>query len=148
VTARSKPTTFFNRQAQAVGYQLTSRPSPRSTITIGGNFNPGPGNGFDQTNVQFSTPFGYESDLQFATFINWKARGRLVSKNIYYRHVIGECYEIRLAYNEDLKQFTGTVDILAFPSHALNFGLGSTTLSSIIPQSFTSTAFTGVGGSP
>jgi len=57
-------TTFFNREAQAVGYQLTSRPSPRSTVTVGGNFTPGPGNGFDQTNVQFSTPFGYESDLQ------------------------------------------------------------------------------------
>ncbi len=141
-------TTFFNRQAQAVGYQLTSRPSPRSTVTVGGNFTPGPGNGFDQTNVQFSTPFGYESDLQFATFINWKARGRLVSKNIYYRHVIGECYEVRLAYNEDLKQFTGTVDILAFPSHALNFGLGQTSLSSIIPQSFASSAFTSGSGIP
>jgi hypothetical protein len=141
-------TTFFNREAQAVGYQLTSRPSPRSTVTVGGSFTPGPGNGFDQTNVQFSTPFGYESDLQFATFINWKAKGRLVSKNIYYRHVVGECYEIRLAYNEDLKQFTGTVDILAFPSHALNFGLGQTSLSSIIPQSFATSAFTGGGSGP
>jgi len=141
-------TTLFNREAQSVGYQLTSRPSPRSSVLIGGNFTPGPGNGFDQTNVQFSTPFGYESDLQFATFINWKAKGRLVSKNIYYRHVVGDCYEIRLAYNEDLKQFTGTIDLLAFPSQALNFGLASTSLSSIIPQSFSSTAFTGGTFSP
>jgi len=41
-------TTFFNREAQAVGYQLTSRPSPRSTVTVGGKLHPGPGNGFDQ----------------------------------------------------------------------------------------------------
>jgi len=136
-------TTFFNRQAQAVGYQLQMRPSPRSTLLIGGNFNPGPGNGFDRTSVQLSTPFGYESDLQFATFVDWKARGRLESKNIYYRHVIGECYEIRLSYNEDLKQVTASVDLLAFPSRALNFGLASTSLSSIIPGSFSTTAFTG-----
>ncbi len=141
-------TTLFNRQAQSVGYQLTSRPSPRSSLLIGGNFTPGPGNGFYQTNVQISTPFGYQSDLQFATFIDWKLHGRLVSKNIYYRHVIGDCYEIRISYNEDLKQVTATVDLLAFPSHALNFGLGSTSLSSIIPQSFTSSAFTNGLSSP
>ena len=57
-------TTFFNRQAQSVGYQLTSRPSPRSTLLLGGSFLPGPGNGFDRTSVQVSTPFGYQSDLQ------------------------------------------------------------------------------------
>jgi hypothetical protein len=141
-------TTFFNRQAQAVGYQFSSRPSPRSTLLIGGNFTPGPGNGFDRTNLQFSTPFGYESDLQFATFIDWKARGKLESKNIYYRHVVGECYEIRISYNEDLKQVTASVDILAFPSHALNFGLGQTSLSSIIPQSFATSAFTNGSSSP
>lgn len=141
-------TTLFNRQAQAVGYQLTSRPSPRSSLMIGGSFTPGPGNGFDQTNVQIATPFGYESDLQFATFIDWKNHGRLVSKNIYYRHVVGDCYEIRISYNEDLKQVTATVDLLAFPSHALNFGLASTSLSSIIPGSFSSTAFTTPGASP
>lgn len=141
-------TTFFNREAQAIGYQLQMRPSPRSTLLIGGNFNPGPGNGFDRTSVQLSTPFGYESDLQFATFVDWKSRGRLESKNIYYRHVIGECYEIRLSYNEDLKQVTASVDLLAFPSRALNFGLASTSLSSIIPGSFSTTAFTGGTAAP
>ncbi len=141
-------TTFFNRQAQAVGYQFSSRPSPRSSLLLGGNFTPGPGNGFDRTSVQFSTPFGYESDLQVATFVDWKNHGRLESKNIYYRHVVGDCYEIRLSYNEDLKQVTASVDLLAFPSHALNFGLGQTSLGSIIPQSFASSAFTGGTASP
>ena len=137
-------TTFFNRQAQAVGYQLTSRPSPRSTVLIGGSFTPGPGNGFDRTNVQISTPFGYQSDLQFSTFVDWKAHGRLESKNIYYRHIVGNCYEIRLSYSQDTKQVTASIDLLAFPSHAVNFGIGQTSLSSIIPQSFSTQSF-GIG---
>ncbi len=134
-------TTFFNRQAQAIGYQLTSRPSPRSTLLLGGSFTPGPGFGFDRTSVQVASPFGYESDIQISTFVDWKNHMRLESKNIYYRHVVGECYEIRVAYNEDLKQVTASVDLLAFPSHVVNFGLGSTSLSSIIPQSFSSSTF-------
>jgi len=136
-------TTFFNAQAQAVGYQFTSRPSPRSTLTLGGSFTPGPGNGFDRTNIQVTTPFGYQSDLQFQAFIDWKQAGRLLSKNIYYRHIVGNCYEVRLAYNQDLRQVTASIDLLAFPSRALNFGLGQTSLSSIIPGSLSSSAFTG-----
>jgi hypothetical protein len=135
-------TTFFNRQAQAVGYQLQARPSPRSTVALGGSFQPGSGNGFDRTSVQLATPFGYQSDLQFSTNIDWKAHMRLENKNIYYRHIVGNCYEIRLSYNQDSKQIYATVDLLAFPSHVANFGLGQTSLGSIIPQSFSSNAFT------
>jgi hypothetical protein len=141
-------TTFFNREAQAVGYALTSRPSPRSTLLIGGDFTPGPGFGFDRTSVQIATPFGYQSDLQIATFIDWKNHMRLESKNIYYRHVVGNCYELRASYNEDLKQVFFTVTLLAFPSEGANFGIGqSPSLASVIPGSLTGAAFTyGSGG--
>jgi hypothetical protein len=138
-------TTFFNRQAQAVGYQLTSRPSPRSTLLLGGSFTPGSGNGFDRTSLQIATPFGYQSDLQFSTFINWKAHGRLESKNIYYRHIVGNCYELRISYSQDTKQVMASIDLLAFPSRVVNFGIGQTSLSSIIPQSFSTQTF-GLGG--
>ena len=136
-------TTFFNRQAQSVGYQLTSRPSPRSTLSLGGAFTPGSGNGFDRTSVQVATPFGYQSDLQVSMNVNWKAHMRLENKNIYYRHVVGNCYELRLAYNQDLKQVTASVNLLAFPSRVANFGLGQASLGSIIPQSFSSQSFGG-----
>ena len=134
--------TFFNRQAQAVGYQLTSRPSPRSTLILGGSFTPGAGNGFDRTNVQLATPFGYQSDIQIEAFVDWKNKGRLENKNIYYRHIVGNCYEVRIAYNQDLKQVTASINLLAFPSRVANFGLGQTSLGSIIPQSFSSSTFT------
>ena len=136
-------TTYFNRQAQAVGYQITSQPSPRSTVLIGGSFTPGSGFGFDRTNVQIATPFGYESDLQIATFVDWHNHMRLESKNLYYRHIVGECYELRASYNEDLKQVYFTVTLLAFPSQGANFGIAQTpTLNSVIPGSLTSAAFT------
>ena len=65
---------------------------------------------------------------------------RLESKNIYLRRVIGDCYEERVSYNEDLKTVAVSMDILAFPSQALNFGLGGTQ-SSIVPQSFANSTF-------
>jgi hypothetical protein len=125
--------TIFKRQAQPVTYQLSLMPTMKSTVQIGGAWVPGPGNGFSTSNVQISTPVGYESDIQFATNVDWKSRGRLESKNIYYRHVIGECYEVDVAYNQDLRQVTLAVQLLAFPSHALNFGLQQQ--GSIIPGS-------------
>jgi hypothetical protein len=134
--------TAFNHMAQPIQYQLLTRPSPRSSLLIGGAWTPGSGFGFDRTSVQIGTPIGRASDIQFATFVDWKNKGRLESKQIYLRQVIGDCYEVRVAYNQDLKTVNVTLDILAFPSQALNFGLGQQT--AIIPQSFaTSQFFTG-----
>jgi hypothetical protein len=134
--------TAFNMMAQPVQYQLLTRPSPRSTVVIGGAWTPGPGYGFDRTNVQIITPFGRGSDIQFSTFVDWKNKGRLESKTIYYRRIIGDCYEVRVSYNQDLKTVAVTLDILAFPSQAINFGLGSQN-NSIIPQSFATDQFFG-----
>jgi hypothetical protein len=134
--------TAFNMMAQPVAYQLLMRPSPLSSLTLSGNFTPGSGNGFDRTNVQIITPFGRGSDIQFATFVDWKNHMRLESKNIYLRRVIGDCYEVRVSYNEDLKTVAVTLDILAFPSQGLNFGLGQQN-SSIVPQSFATSQFFG-----
>lgn len=124
-------TTLFDRAAQPINYQLNWRPSPRSSLLIGGTWIPGPGNGFPITNVQAITPLGRGSDIEFATNIDWKARGQLQSKNIYYRRIIGDCYELNLAYNQDLKQVTFNVLILAYPSHSASFGLATPT--SILP---------------
>ncbi|GAC1546044.1 MAG: hypothetical protein NVS2B17_28960 [Candidatus Velthaea sp.] len=125
--------TAFNRSAQPIAYQLNMRPSPRSSLLLGGSYVPGGGKGFYQTNAQVVTPFGRGSDLQFSTNIDWKNKGRLTSKNVYYRRIIGDCYELLASYNQDLKQVNLSVEILAFPSRSLNFGLQ--TQGSIIPGS-------------
>ncbi|HEY5349684.1 MAG TPA: hypothetical protein VIJ64_08120 [Candidatus Lustribacter sp.] len=134
--------TAFNRMAQPVAYQLLVRPTPLSSVALTGNFTPGSGNGFDRTNLQIVAPLGRGSDIQFATYIDWKNHMRLESKNIYFRQVIGDCYEVRVSYNEDLKTVAVTLDILAFPSQGLNFGFGAQN-SSVIPQSFATSQFFG-----
>ena len=134
--------TAFNMMAQPVAYQLLMRPTALSSLTLTGNYTPGPGNGFDRTNVQIVTPIGRGSDIQFATYIDWKNHMRLESKNIYFRQVIGDCYEVRIAYNQDLKTVAVTLDILAFPSQNLNFGIGGQN-GSVVPQSFATSQFFG-----
>ena len=130
-TLTLEATTLFDRAAQPINYQLNLRPSPRSSLLLGGTWIPGPGNGFPITNVQLITPLGRGADIEFASNIDWKARGRIESKNIYYRRIIGDCYELNLAYNQDLKQVTFNVLILAYPSHSATFGLATPT--SILP---------------
>jgi hypothetical protein len=132
--------TAFNMMAQPVSYQLLVRPSPLSSLTLGGNFSPGSGNGFDRTSVQWVTPLGRGSDISFATYVDWKNHMRLESKNIYLRRVIGDCYEVRVSYNQDLKTVAVSLDILAFPSQALNFGVGGQQ-NSIVPASFANSTF-------
>lgn len=126
--------TSFNRSAQPVQYQLAVRPSRRSYVALGGAFIPGPGNGFFSTNVQFSTPFGNGSTLQFIGDIDWKNKGRIINKSIYWSRIIGDCYELQLQYNQAARQLNLTLNLLAFPSHGATFGLNSS--GSIIPTSF------------
>jgi uncharacterized protein YjbI with pentapeptide repeats len=126
--------TAFNRAAQPVQYQLAVHPSRRSYVALAGSFIPGPGNGFFTTNLQFSTPFGNGSTLQFIGDIDWKNKGRIINKSIYWSRIIGDCYQIQLQYNQAAKQVNLTLNLLAFPSRGASFGLNST--GSIIPTSF------------
>jgi hypothetical protein len=126
--------TQFDRQAQPWLYQLTSRPSRRSTLIISGSWSPGPGNGFTSTNVQVYTPFGRETELSFSTNINWKVKGQLADKTIFYRKIIGECYDILASYNQDLKQFNLNFELLAFPGRS--GGVGIAPNQPLLPTSF------------
>lgn len=134
-------TTSFNGQAQPVSYQLATRPSHRSYVALQGTFLPGPGMGFPSTNVQFSTPFGRGSWLQFMGDLDWKNKGRIENKSIYYSRIIGDCYEVQLQYNQNSRTVNVTLNLLAFPSRAASFGLNTT--GSIIPTSFNGFNFSG-----
>lgn len=127
--------TNFNAMAQPVSYSLTTRPSLRSYFTMSGSWVPGPGNGFEQTQYQIITPFGYKTDLQFAATQNWKDRAAITDKVVYLRRIIGDCYDVRISYNQDLKLVSVGFDLLAFPSYGVNFGLGQ--VNSIVPGNLT-----------
>ncbi|HEY8297615.1 MAG TPA: hypothetical protein VIG32_06290 [Candidatus Baltobacteraceae bacterium] len=117
--------TNFDRMAQPVSYQLTTRPSSRSYASIAGSFVPGSGNGFYSTNFQIATPFGRGGTLQFLGDVDWKNRARIENKQLYYSRIIGDCYELAVSYNQSLKQINLTVNILAFPSHSANLGIST-----------------------
>jgi hypothetical protein len=126
--------TNFNRMAQPVSYQISARPSTRSVVLIGGSFSPGSGLGFATTNVQFATPFGRGTTLQFVGDIDWKDKARIINKNIFLSKIIGDCYELRVQYNQASRSVNVTVDILAFPSRSASFGIGQN--GPIIPTTF------------
>ncbi len=129
--------TDFNEQAQPINYQLNYQPSLKSYLVIGGYWTPGPGNGFNLTNVQAITPFGRDTTLELASNVDWKNKGRLEDKNIYLVRTIDDCYNLEVAYNQDLKQFSLNVVILAFPGQGAGFGIGGGQPSTVIPQGLT-----------
>jgi hypothetical protein len=128
-------TSSFNGMAQPISYQLTTRPSYRSYVALQGTFVPGSGQGFPSTNLQFTTPFGRGSWLQFLGDLDWKNKGRIENKSIYYSRIIGDCYEVQVQYNQNSRTVNMTLSLLAFPSHAAGFGI-NTNGGSIIPTSF------------
>ena len=128
-------TTSFNGIAQPVTYQLATRPSRRSYMALQGVFSPGSGQGFATTNLQFSTPFGNGAWLQFMGDLDWKNKGRIENKSVYYSRIIGDCYQIQVQYNQNSRTVNVTLSLLAFPSHAAGFGI-TPNGGSIIPSSF------------
>ena len=127
--------TGFNRMAEPIAYQFTAHPSTRSTVIVAGDYVPGAGEGFPETNVQIATPAGRGQDIEFTTNVNWKLGERFMDKNIYFRKLIGNCYDVRAAYNEDLKSVNISLDLLSFPSRSVNTGF-TTTQQAIFPQNF------------
>ncbi len=126
--------TNFDRMAQPVSYQVTARPSLRSVVLLGGSFVPGPGQGFFTTNAQIAVPFGRDAQLQMVTDIDWKNKGRLENKVLYYTRTIGDCYQVQALYNQAQKLVTVSINLLAFPSHAATFNVGQS--GSLVPTTF------------
>jgi hypothetical protein len=127
--------TNFDGMAQPLSYQLTAKPSPRSVVLLSGSFIPGPGQGFETTNLQLSTPFGRDASLQFVTDLDWKGPGELVTdKIIYYTRTIGNCYQLLVLYNESQEQINVGLNLLAFPTQTAAFNIGQP--QPVVPSTF------------
>jgi hypothetical protein len=131
-------TTNFDGLAQPLSYQLTARPSPRSVVLFSGSFIPGPGQGFETSQLQLSTPFGRDASLQFVTNINWRPSlglGEFFSdKIIYYTRTIGNCYQLLVLYNESQQSINVGLNLLAFPTQTAVFNIGQP--QPVIPTTF------------
>jgi hypothetical protein len=128
--------TLFQPKAQPVSYQFQLSPSASSVLLLGGSYLPGPGLGFQETNVQFSTPFGHDTQIEFAGNVNWDIHRRITDKIVYLTKTIGQCYQIQVLYNEDSKLVNVSLDLLAFPSHAASTGFGVGQGGAIVPSNF------------
>jgi len=126
--------TNFDGVAQPVSYQLTARPSQRSVVMFSGSFIPGPGLGFETTNMQLSTPFGRDASLQFVTNINWRGAGFFSDKIIYYTRTIGNCYQLMVLYNESQQAVNVGLNLLAFPSQTAVFNIAQP--QPVVPTTF------------
>ena len=81
--------------AQPVAYQLLMRTTTLSSVDAHKQLHPGaPATASTAPTFEIVTPIGRASDIQFATYVDWKNHMRLESKNIYFRQVIGDCYEV------------------------------------------------------
>jgi hypothetical protein len=128
-------TTNFDGVAQPLSYQLSARPSPRSVLLLSGSFIPGPGQGFETTNLQLSTPFGRDASLQFVTNLNWKGPGEMIAdKIIYYTKTIGNCYQLLVLYNESQAAINVGLNLLAFPTQTAVFQVGAP--QQVVPTTF------------
>jgi hypothetical protein len=127
--------TNFDGMAQPLSYQLTAKPSARSVLVLSGSFIPGPGMGFETSNLQLSTPFGRDASLQFVTNLNWKGPGELVAdKIIYYTKTIGNCYQLLVLYNESQASVNVGLNLLAFPNQTAVFNISSP--QPVVPTTF------------
>jgi hypothetical protein len=127
--------TNFNGIAQPLSYQITARPSSRSVVLLSGSFIPGPGLGFETTNLQLSTPFGRDASLQFVTNLNWKGGGELFAdKIIYYTRTIGNCYQLMVLYNESQAAINVGLNLLAFPTQTAVFNIAAP--QPVVPTTF------------
>ncbi len=125
--------TLMNGVPQPVSYQFQLSPSANSVLLLGGSYLP-QGLGFQETNVQFSTPFGRDTQIEFAGNVNWDLDRRVTDKIVYLTKTIGQCYQIQVLYNEDSKLLNVSLNLLAFPSHGTGFGIGQG--GPIIPTNF------------
>jgi hypothetical protein len=124
----------LNMNAQPITYQITARPSPRSAVLLSGSYVPGPGLGFETTNLQLSTPFGRDAALQFVSDLQWKGPELFANKIIYYTKVIGNCYQVRVLYSEASRSVNMGLSLLAFPNQTATFAIGQS--GPIIPTTF------------
>jgi hypothetical protein len=119
---------------QPVSYQITARPSARSLVLLSGSFIPGPGEGFESTNLQLSTPFGRDAALQFVTDVQWKGPEFFANKILYYTRTIGNCYQVQVLYSEASRAINVGLNLLSFPNQTATFAIGQP--GSIVPTTF------------
>jgi hypothetical protein len=122
---------FSDKFLSPIAYQLSVSPTPYSSVLLGDSYDPH-GTGYGPLTITLSTPVGRNDYLQFLGNYDFKMHN-LTGQNWFLTHTVNDCYQIRIAYRQPLHEVDVSVNLLAFPNQAVNFGLNG---GSLVPQSF------------
>lgn len=123
---------FHNKFLSPINYQLNLQPNPYALLTLGTSYDPH-GTGYSPLAITLATPLSRNDYLQFYGNYDFKLHG-LQGQNYFLSHTVNDCYQVRLAYHQPLKEFDLSVSLLAFPNESATFGINNN--GPIIAESF------------
>jgi hypothetical protein len=129
---------FHEKFLSPVAYDLLWQPTALSSVSLGTTYDPHgiPGlqrPGYSPLNISLATPIGMDDYFQMQSNYDFKLHG-LQNQSYFLTHTVNNCYQIRVAYRQPLKEVDFSVNLLAFPTQSVNFGINSN--GPIIAQSF------------
>jgi hypothetical protein len=129
---------FHQKFLSPVAYDLLWQPTLYSSISLGTTYDPhgDPGidrPGYSPLNISLATPVGKNDFFQMQGNYDFKLHG-LQNQSYFLTHTVSDCYQIRVAYRQALKEVDFSLNLLAFPTQSVNFGINSN--GPIIAQSF------------
>jgi len=129
---------FHQKFLSPVAYQLLWQPAPLASLSLGTTYDPhGTAGverpGYSPLNIALATPIGADDYFQMQSNYDFKLHG-LQNQSYFLTHTVNNCYQVRVAYRQALKEVDFSVNLLAFPNQAANFGINSN--GPIIAQSF------------
>ncbi|HXN09236.1 MAG TPA: hypothetical protein VN860_06205, partial [Candidatus Acidoferrales bacterium] len=114
---------FKNKFLSTINYQLNANPSPYSFVSLGTSYDPH-GTGYSPLSIAFATPVTHTDYLQFTGTYDFRLHG-LQGQNYYLTHTVNDCYLIRVAYHQPLKEVDVSFALLAFPGQSATFGINN-----------------------
>ncbi len=122
---------FTQKLLSPINYQVNINPSPFSFVNVGTSYTPGVG--YSPMVLSFAAPVSKEDYLQFSGDYDFGMHA-LQGQNWYLSHIVEDCYVIRVAYHQPLKEVDMSFALLAFPGQSANFGINNN--GPIIAQGF------------
>lgn len=121
---------FRNKLLGDINYQLNVQPNPYASVSLGTSYDPH-GTGYSPLVVALATPLSRNDYLEFSGNYDFKLHG-LQGQSYFLSHTVNDCYQVRVAYRQPLKEVDVSLNLLAFPSQSVNFGINNS--GPIIPQ--------------
>jgi hypothetical protein len=122
---------FQLKMLSTVNYQLNLSPNPYAYLSLGTSYQPG--GGYSPMVVALATPLSHADYLEFSGDYDFATHG-LQGQNWFLSHVVGNCYVVRVAYHQPLKEVDVSLGLLAFPQQSATFGINNN--GPIIAQGF------------